>query len=119
MTSASNLTACTGKCATPGGVGAAPCEQLPGEMGAPNFSESLRSNDTWPPLVVTSVLLTRRSMSFFSRVRRKEWSALPGRHVVNEARQGKTNLAGCHIRSFMDGLDGRCAKKVSRPSVNV
>eukprot|EP01047_Picozoa_sp_COSAG01_P059471 COSAG01_NODE_7145_length_3331_cov_33.812191_1_plen_27_part_10 len=27
MTSASNLTACTGKCATPGGVGAAPCEQ--------------------------------------------------------------------------------------------
>jgi hypothetical protein len=33
MTSASNLTACTGKCATPGGVGAAPCEQLPGEMG--------------------------------------------------------------------------------------
>ena len=33
MTSAANLTACAGKCATPGGVGAPACEQLPGEMG--------------------------------------------------------------------------------------
>ena len=33
MTSAANLTSCVGKCATPGGVGAPPCEQLPGEMG--------------------------------------------------------------------------------------
>lgn len=33
MTSAANLTACSGKCATPGAVGAPPCTQLPGEMG--------------------------------------------------------------------------------------
>ena len=31
MTSAANLTACVGKCATPGAVGAPACEQLPGE----------------------------------------------------------------------------------------
>ena len=33
MTSAANLTACVGKCATPGGAGAPACEALPGEMG--------------------------------------------------------------------------------------
>ena len=33
MTSAANLTACVGKCPTPGGVGAPPCKALPGEMG--------------------------------------------------------------------------------------
>jgi hypothetical protein len=31
MTSAANLTACVGRCATPGAAGAPACEQLPGE----------------------------------------------------------------------------------------